>query len=64
MASSFKKYMELNRLDLYSSKLIRIPVPRYFVFYNGKRPMEDEVLFRLTDQMEGTDVAEKFCTEF
>ena len=64
MASSFKKYVELNRLDLYSSKLIRIPVPRYFVFYNGKRPMEDEVLFRLTDQMEGTDAAEKSCTEF
>ena len=64
MASSFKKYVELNRLDLYSSKLIRIPVPRYFVFYNGKRPMEDEVLLRLTDQMEGADVAEKSCTEF
>ena len=64
MASSFKKYVELNRLDLYSSKLIRIPVPRYFVFYNGKRPMEDEVLFRLTDQMEGADAAEKSCTEF
>ena len=26
--------------------------------------MEDEVLLRLTDQMEGTDVAEKSCTEF
>ena len=64
MAASFKKYVELNHLDLYSSKLIRIPVPRYFVFYNGKRPMEDEVLFRLTDQMEGTDAAEKSCTEF
>ena len=56
MAASFKKYVELNRLDLYSSKLIRIPVPRYFVFYNGKRPLEDEVLLRLTDQMEVTDM--------
>ena len=64
MAASFKKYVELNRLDLYSSKLIRIPVPRYFVFYNGKRPMEDEVLLRLTDQMGGSDVTEKSCTEF
>ena len=64
MASSFKKYVELNRLDLYSSKLIWIPVPRYFVFYNGKRPMEDEVLLRLTDQMEGTDASGKSCTEF
>ncbi|MDD6232223.1 MAG: hypothetical protein PUA89_05855, partial [Frisingicoccus sp.] len=26
--------------------------------------MEDEVLLRLTDQMEGTDAAEKSCTEF
>ena len=64
MASAFKKYIALNRLDVYSSRRLRLPIPRYYVFYNGTREMEDEVVLRLTDSMEGEDAAEQSCAEF
>ena len=32
MAAAFKRYIELQRLDLYGSKQLRLPVPRYYVY--------------------------------
>nr|WP_297705638.1 hypothetical protein [uncultured Butyrivibrio sp.] len=40
--------------DLYSGKLIKIPAPRFYVFYNGTSPMPDRQVFRLSDQFEKT----------
>ncbi len=34
---------------LYGSTVIRIPTPRFFVFYNGITTMEDKVTYRLSD---------------
>ena len=62
--SAFKKYIEKNHLDMYASKQLTIPVPRYYVFYNGLKKAEDEVVLRLTDSMVGTDVPEKSSAEF
>ena len=38
--------------DLYSSKAIRIPAPRFYVFYNGTDPMPDKKIYRLSEQFE------------
>ena len=62
--SAFKKYIEKNHLDMYASKQLTIPVPRYYVFYNGLKKAEDEVVLRLTDSMVGTDAPEKSSAEF
>ena len=33
----------------YRSNPVKIPVPRFFVFYNGDSPAEDKVVYRLSD---------------
>ena len=64
MAAALKKYIALNKLDIYSSRRLELPVPRYYVFYNGSRPMEDETILRLTDSMESVSAVEESCAEF
>lgn len=64
MAAAYRKYIDLNRLDIYASKQLLLPVPRYYVFYNGIKKTSDEVLLRLTDSMEGDNAAEKSCAQF
>ncbi len=36
----------------YKTKLMKIPTPRFVVFYNGTVPMEDEKVYRLSDMFE------------
>lgn len=64
MAAAFKRYIELQRLDLYGSKQLRLPVPRYYVFYNGLKEMADEETLYLTDGMEAASGPEKSCAQF
>ena len=64
MAAAFKRYIELQRLDLYGSKQLRLPVPRYYVFYNGLKEMADEETLYLTDSMEAASGPEKSCAQF
>lgn len=48
-------YLSANLKDLipseklYGSTLVRIPAPRFFVFYNGTTSMEDKVTYRLSE---------------
>lgn len=39
----------LHYVDLYSSTLVTIPAPRYVIFYNGDREVEDVTKLRLSD---------------
>lgn len=64
MAAAFKRYIELQRLDLYGSKQLRLPVPRYYVFYNGLKEMADEETLYLTDSMADADAPKKSCAQF
>ncbi|MDY3998500.1 MAG: hypothetical protein SOY73_05275 [Blautia sp.] len=64
MSSAYQKYVALNRLDIYSSKMIPLPLPRYYVFYNGTKKMPDESILYLTDSMPGEDAAEKSSVQF
>lgn len=64
MSSAYQKYVALNNLDIYSSKKIPLPLPRYYVFYNGTREMPEESRLYLTDSMEGDGAAEKSSAQF
>ena len=64
MAAALKKFIALNRLDIYGSKRLRFPVPMYYVFYNGFTEMPDEEILYLTDSMDGEDASEKSCVQF
>lgn len=38
--------------DLYSSKPVKIPTPKFYVFYNGTELLPDEKIYRLSEQFE------------
>ena len=48
-ARLFSKYIKANKLNIYSEKLIKIPTPQYYVFYNGKKKLGDKVILKLSD---------------
>ena len=45
---------------MYSSTLIKIPTPKYVVFYNGRTEKEDSVELRLSEAFEMKDKSGKF----
>ncbi len=44
-----KKYIEEEKFMLYSRKLLRIPEPRFVVFYNGLEELSDVMITKLSD---------------
>ena len=48
-ARLFSKYIKTNELNIYNEKLIKIPTPQYYVFYNGKKKIGDKVILKLSD---------------
>lgn len=38
--------------SLYSSRLIKLPVPRFIVFYNGREKQEERCVLKLSDAFE------------
>ncbi len=48
-ARMYEQYIAENGLDLYGTKLVKIPVPRYVVFYNGQRECGERTELRLSD---------------
>ena len=52
----YEKYIVENKLNKYGSKLLKLPVPKLVVFYNGEKEQEDEVTLKLSDSFpEGAD---------
>jgi len=49
LSDLYSGYIEQNRLNKYSSKLIKLPVPKLVVFYNGEQDTDDEVILHLSD---------------
>ena len=45
----YQGFIEQNHLDIYSSSLLKLPIPRYIVFYNGTSDEPDEQELRLSD---------------
>lgn len=48
-ARLMEEYILENDLDVFSSKLQRIPTPKYIIFYNGEPNEPDERVLRLSD---------------
>ena len=48
-ADTYREYIEINGLDIYGEKLIRLPMPQYIVFYNFVRKVH---LFNKTPKTE------------
>ena len=51
-ARILSKYTEKRKMNLYSSSLQKIPVPRFIVFYNGRKGEPDRKTLRLSDAFE------------
>ena len=52
----YNKYIKTHGLNIYSSKLQKLPVPHYVVFYNGTKDEPDEKILYLSDAfMAGKD---------
>ena len=60
-AKHFEKYIAENEVDIYGSTLIKMPTPKFVVFYNGTGMAEDRKILRLTDSF--TTNKEKSCME-
>ncbi len=43
-ARLYDRYIHMNRLNIYSTKQIRLPVPKLVTFYNGMEEREDDIL--------------------
>lgn len=49
----YKAYIDMNGLNIYGTKLIKLPKPRYIIFYNGTEEHEDVEELRLSDAFDG-----------
>ena len=45
----YDKYIHLHGLNIYGKELIKLPVPKLVVFYNGTDEKEDETILHLSD---------------
>ena len=46
---SYSAWLSVNNMDIYSSQLIKIPAPEYYVLYNGTAEVDDETELKLSD---------------
>lgn len=51
----YDSILEMRGKDLYGSRLIKIPTPKYVVFYNGVREAPDRTTLKLSDAFEVED---------
>ena len=56
----YRQFLSRQGTDLYSSSLVKIPSPRYVVFYNGLRELPDVSKLRLSDAFEIPDESGEF----
>ena len=52
IARLLEKHVNAGNRSIYSSSLIRIPAPRFVVFYNGQRRVEEHTVMKLSDAFE------------
>ena len=64
LSDEYRRYIATEELNLYSSKLMRIPMPQYFIFYNGLREVEERTVLPLSDAFINQDAKGESCLEF
>lgn len=62
LADLYRKFIEAKKLNTYGSKLIKLPVPRYIIFYNGQTEEPDRLELKLSDAFQGS-AREDACLE-
>lgn len=64
-AQQYNKYIDQKKLNIFSTKLQKIPVPKYIVFYNGTKNQPDEQILLLSEafQRENTNSYVEGCLE-
>ncbi|MBQ9984341.1 MAG: hypothetical protein IJP29_07100 [Lachnospiraceae bacterium] len=45
----YRNYIQTNDLNIYGSVLVKLPTPRYIVFYNGEQELPDKSEIRLSE---------------
>ena len=48
----YEGYITDHKLNKYGSELLKLPVPKLVVLYNGRKETEDEVILKLTDSFD------------
>ena len=51
----YETYIQNSNLDMYGSVKIKLPSPRFVVFYNGKKGQPDEMMLKLSEMFEESD---------
>ena len=51
-AQLYDEYINQHELDVYGRKLVKLPMPQYIVFYNGKESQPDNQILLLSDAFE------------
>ena len=59
-AQLYQEFLTVNDRDLFTSSLVKIPTPKFIVFYNGSRDFADETKLRLSDAFEIPDTTKEF----
>ena len=49
LSKQLENYITKNKLNIYTSKMQKLPTPKYIVFYNGKANEPDERIMKLSD---------------
>ena len=66
-AELYKGYIDQNNLLIYNERLVKLPFPRYVVFYNGTEEQPEEQELRLSDSFvqvpEGEELKDTAVTE-
>ena len=61
-ASLYRSYVKKNNLNLYSSRQLSLPTPRYIVLYTGPAEEPEQRIYRLTDSFADKENACLECT--
>lgn len=62
LADAYRSIIEGDNLNLYGSKLIKLPTPKYIVFYNGESNRAEREELRISDAFEAKDGCLEFTT--
>ena len=64
IVEEYRKYIDQNGLNLYGSSRITLPVPQFYVFYNGLREEPDYIELKLSDAFSRVHSEVEPCMEF
>ena len=64
IVEEYRKYIEQKGLNLYGSRLITLPVPQFYVFYNGLKEEPDYVEMKLSNAFSSLHPELEPCMEF